>query len=276
MLALLESVRLGLHTEGILIDSGAYDNLGGSAFDDRMVKLLSQHGRKPIERKSGQTITVTGVGNGANSTQRIVKYPGMVVDRDGRAHNMTFETPILPDSNVAALWGHRSLRQHRAVLDMVNQELIICGPGDVRLTPPPGSLTLPLTLSPSGHLILPITEFNNGKKAPANSQQSRSFPYVPSGPGSSSSSSGSSSVPLALARAPKPIQEQRHVVIDPVPEVRVIGVNNTGVQTEIEQTKRFSLIDQDAATDDEVDVIEVFDMGDRGRPVAVPNSCDSS
>ena len=74
-------------------------------------------------------MTVTGVGNGADSTRRIAKYPVTVIDREGRSHNMTFETPILSESGVACFMGHRSLRQHRAVPDMVNQELMILWSG---------------------------------------------------------------------------------------------------------------------------------------------------
>ena len=91
----------------------------------------------------------------------------------------------------------------------------------------------------------------------------------------SSSSSSAASVTSALARTSKaPTNERRHVVMDPVPEVRVIDVNNTGVQTE--QTERFDLAEHDVATDDEVETVEVFDMGDRGRSVNVPDPSHSS
>ena len=41
---------------------------------------------------------------------------------------------------------------------MVNRRLYLCGEGSIRFTPPPGTMTLDLELSPSGHLMLPYTE----------------------------------------------------------------------------------------------------------------------
>ena len=42
---------------------------------------------------------------------------------------------------------------------MVNQKLYLCGPGSVVFTPPPGSWELDCVMSASGHLLVPITEF---------------------------------------------------------------------------------------------------------------------
>ena len=111
-----------------------------------------------------RAVEVEGVGNGMNGTQTKATVPGVAVDVAGKAHSIHFEAPVLPDSNVPALWGHMSLRRHRAILDMVNQKLYLCGPGAVRFTPPPGSHEFPLIHSASGHLLLPITEFETLSK----------------------------------------------------------------------------------------------------------------
>ena len=66
----------------------------------------------------------------------------------------------MPDSDVPALWGRRS--RNRAVLDMVNNKIYLCGEGRTQLKPPPGTLELDLTLSPSGHVMLPITPLLGG------------------------------------------------------------------------------------------------------------------
>ena len=57
------------------------------------------------------------------------------------------------------LLGLRSLKANRVILDLVKNEMIICGPGDCKIEPPPGSETYPLEHTPSGHLVLPISAY---------------------------------------------------------------------------------------------------------------------
>ena len=47
---------------------------------------------------------------------------------------------------------------------MINLKLHFVGAGDAELNLPPGSETFQLYLSPSGHLMLPVSEFQNHKK----------------------------------------------------------------------------------------------------------------
>eukprot|EP00975_Prorocentrum_lima_P046267 9677783-Prorocentrum_lima.AAC.1 len=60
---------------------------------------------------------------------------------------MSFQAPVIP-GDVPALLGHRSLKRHRAVVDVVNQKLYLYGPGQVQFTPPPGTSECALKLSP--------------------------------------------------------------------------------------------------------------------------------
>eukprot|EP00973_Karenia_brevis_P049552 6875819-Karenia_brevis.AAC.1 len=52
----------------------------------------------------------------------------------------------------------------RAMLDMVNNKLYLCGQGQIRFTPPPGTLTFNLVESKSGHVLLPFSEFLENAK----------------------------------------------------------------------------------------------------------------
>ena len=54
-------------------------------------------------------ITVSGVGNGINSANVIVKFPGAIIDSDSNAHEITFEAPVIPGADIPALWGNASL-----------------------------------------------------------------------------------------------------------------------------------------------------------------------
>ena len=60
------------------------------------------------------------------------------------------------------------MRDNRAVLDMANLQLHFCGPVDVHLTLPPGTKPFQLEVSPSGHPVLPCTNFENIHQNPPN------------------------------------------------------------------------------------------------------------
>ena len=51
---------------------------------------------------------------------------------------------------------------------MVNLQLHFCGPADINLTPPPGTKSFQLEISPSRHLVLPCTNFVNIQHNPPN------------------------------------------------------------------------------------------------------------
>ena len=60
------------------------------------------------------------------------------------------------------------MRNNRAVLDMVNLQLHFCGLADINLTLPPGTKSYQLENSPSGHLVLLCTNFENIQHNPPN------------------------------------------------------------------------------------------------------------
>eukprot|EP00971_Amphidinium_carterae_P096998 1920242-Amphidinium_carterae.1 len=66
---------------------------------------------------------------------------------------------MIPESDVPALLGLRSLKVKRAVLDMGANVLWLPGEGDMMIDAPPNSLRLPLSETPSGHLMLPFSKY---------------------------------------------------------------------------------------------------------------------
>jgi hypothetical protein len=79
-----------------------------------------------------------------------------------------FTTPVVANSELPGLLGLKTMRNNRAVLDMVNLQLHFCGPSDINLTLPPGTKSFQLEISPSGHLVLPCTNFENMHNNPPN------------------------------------------------------------------------------------------------------------
>jgi hypothetical protein len=61
--------------------------------------------------------------------------------------------------DLPGLLGLRSLETDRAILDMGNKKLYFPGPGEVKIELPPGSIEVPLEKAPSGHLVMPIDDY---------------------------------------------------------------------------------------------------------------------
>ena len=136
---------------GLLVDPGAHDNLVG----DRTIKAMSEQSGKKIQYKKLLTpMAVEGVGKGGQTADQAGCVPIGLEGSEG-----TFTAPIIPDSDLPPLLGMRTLEGRKAILDCGNRRLILPGPGGVHLHLSPGSLVFELEKSPSGHLILPTTNF---------------------------------------------------------------------------------------------------------------------
>ena len=159
----LEATRIE-GKECLLIDPGAYDNLVGDRWVERQGALARRALLEPSQRVMDQSIGVEGVGSNAQIAREETTMPGAAKDERGKVHQISYKAPVVPDSDIPALWGKRSLKHNRAVVDMINSKLYLCGPGRVQFTPPPGTLTFNLEDSKSGHLLLPVSHFfGNGK-----------------------------------------------------------------------------------------------------------------
>ena len=153
----MSTTRLGPDEEGLLVDPGAFDNITGSEWADRVFALVKPYGIAIPTEEMAKPVKVEGVGRGSQDATTLAKFPGAVMDISGLVHRVVWESPVVKDSSIPALWGVRSLREHRAILDMIGNKLLLCGPGDMKGGVPPGTWSLPIRLSPSGHLIIPFT-----------------------------------------------------------------------------------------------------------------------
>ena len=111
-----------------------------------------------------------GVGKEAQTASDQCTVPGVIRDITGHSQEATYTAPVLPDSEVPALLGVRSLQSRRAILDMINGRLYLCGLGRLQLMLPPGTVVLPLESSRSGHLLLPFSDFDHHDQQHHNKQ----------------------------------------------------------------------------------------------------------
>jgi hypothetical protein len=74
-----------------------------------------------------------------------------------------FTAPIIPDSDVPGLLGLASLTEKSAILNCQSRQLLLPGPGGVEIKMSPGSRTVQLEVAPSGHLLMPVTEFRRNR-----------------------------------------------------------------------------------------------------------------
>ena len=118
---------------GLLVDTGAYDNIGGteSSWFKEFMAYIDSLGMKLSVREI-PPISVSGVGSGAAKTNKAFTFPGAVLDTDGVAQNIFFDTPIVNGSPIPPLWGLQSLRKYRALIDCQGLKLHLLGEGDLR------------------------------------------------------------------------------------------------------------------------------------------------
>ena len=53
----------------------------------------------------------------------------------------------------------------RAVIDTINRKLCLCGPRNTEIKAPPGTEVFQLEQTPSGHLVLPVSDFEAARRS---------------------------------------------------------------------------------------------------------------
>ena len=149
----------------IIVDPGAWTNLMGANLARALAQRAISAGHRPQQVKM-DTLNVQGVGNGQQSCNFKLQCPIAVPHTDGKAHLHKISTPIVEGTgaDLPGLLGLRSLETDRAILDTGNRKLYYPGPGEVKIILPPGSITIPLEKAPSGHLVMPIDEYDRTTK----------------------------------------------------------------------------------------------------------------
>ena len=148
---------VGGNREGLLVDPGAWNNLMGESWYHRQCRLAALHGRAiPPLVPLVPPLEVGGVGKSTQTCREVGLVPLGITELvdDGE-----YAAPIIPNSEVPALLGLCTLKRKHAILNTSSNQLIIPGPGGVQIKLSPGSLVLQLESSPSGHLLLPVSNF---------------------------------------------------------------------------------------------------------------------
>lgn len=144
--------------EGLLIDTGAIGPLTG----DRTFSRISAYAKKAGQGTHFEAIPhheVDGVGSKPSSVD--TKGKTAVCLRDGTV--CEFVSNVMKDSDLPALYGLEGLHRNRSLIDVCSKKLIFVGAGGYTLQLSPGSRTYALESVPSGHLLLPCTEWANAK-----------------------------------------------------------------------------------------------------------------
>jgi len=149
-------VRLSGDREGLLVDLGAHDNLTGSRWVERVQSWLHRNVPEQTVQSTPlkRNITIEGVGSKPDQCARSVSVP-LHLESGERA---SYNAPVIENSDVPALLGMKSLSAKRAIVDVSGKTISFPGPGKAEIKLPPGSKQYKLEETPTGHLLLPVTE----------------------------------------------------------------------------------------------------------------------
>ena len=145
--------------EALLIDTGAVGNLSGDAQMLRFEALGKANGHGSLFEVLPKRLNIDGVGKEASKCTRTGIVP--LVLSDGRL--ASYRAPMIDESPVPALLGLTSMTDHRVILDLINNKYIMIGPGGYELKLSPGSNVLDMERAPTGHLMLPASEWHKCK-----------------------------------------------------------------------------------------------------------------
>ena len=152
------SVQLAGDREGIMVDTGACDNLTGDQWVQRQTRIAALHGRSSDFKKLLNAIPVNGVGSGQSHATQEATVPICLDCEDSK-----FISPVVPDSMIPALWGIKSQRRRKAIIDTGGNAVILPGKGNVKMVLPPGSQVVYCENALSGHMMVPCSDWLHGK-----------------------------------------------------------------------------------------------------------------
>jgi len=154
--------RLGDNREGLLVDVGAIGNLVGSEWVERQTRLAANHGLSVSFSEMERPLVVEGVGKSSQSTNTQATIP--IATSQGSA---IYTAPVIPQSGLPALLGLESIESKGGLLDTKMRKLVFPGPGGLEIRCSPNTVIYDLEKAPSGHLLLPVSEFGRNNLGPA-------------------------------------------------------------------------------------------------------------
>ena len=153
----------------------------------RQRQLAQAHGLQVKYRDVPRILQVEGVGHGVNEARQIADVPIAVLDELGE-----FQTPVVENSSLPALWGIESQHRRRVVIDTGGECCIFPGPAGFKMVLSPGSKVAKMERAISGHMMLPCSDFSRvGQEATEQKQVRKQWILYSGGPSSSFSSTQS-------------------------------------------------------------------------------------
>ena len=157
---------------GLLVDPGSYGNLVGEEWVVAASQEANRAGLHTAKHRKTSPLEVGGVGQGTQKCFEEITIPTALRSSDGAMTGGSYTAPVIPRSACPALLGLKSLVQHRSVLDLVNNRLILL-PKGAEVEVPAGAEVLSLEQAETGHLLLPIDDFSRLTEARRNLQAGR-------------------------------------------------------------------------------------------------------
>ena len=108
---------------------------------------------------------VSGVGKGAEVCKHDCHMPVSLKTGEDSYMRATYSTPIVPESDLPALLGLDTLKRLKGVYDAHKNQLHFLGAACLEKEHlPPGTTTIQCEYGPSGHVMIPIDHYEEGKK----------------------------------------------------------------------------------------------------------------
>ena len=142
--------------ESVLIDTGAIKPLAGDKWCNRAADVAKKFGRGTSYVPLDRPLTVEGVGTGSQVCREKAIIP--IAMEDGVSG--TYCPAVVPNSEIPALASFDILERRRVLLDCFNGKYYEIGQGGYDIQLSPGSRILHMHKAPTGHPMLPVTEWS--------------------------------------------------------------------------------------------------------------------
>jgi len=149
----------------VMLDTGSCGNLAGSKWCINSTKAAMSSGLEVRSFQRHKPLGVSGVGKGAEVCKHDAALPAVLKTQDGSYLRATYTTPVVPSSDLPALLGLDTLKRLRGVYDATTNKLHLLGKAGLEEDKlPPGTTTIQCEYGPSGHVMIPIDYYEEGKK----------------------------------------------------------------------------------------------------------------
>ena len=159
---------------GVIVDTGAWTNLWGLHFAQRLAVKAHRASLTPTSEQLRSPLYVAGVGNGSQIANWELNIPIATTNRDGTTAQHSMRAPAVEGEGreLPALLGLRSMQANNAVMAMgtEHKRLTFPGPGGFEITWAPGAVHFDLESAPSGHLLIPVDNYDQLPPATAGLQ----------------------------------------------------------------------------------------------------------